>query len=166
MKKIGCVALALLLGSLLTYAETDVHRFGAGANYWVAVDDVEVDNIDDNGLSYFLSYQYRPSLIGLQLDMEIMPDMYAGDAYAPAAYVVVGGWLYAALGVGIVNYDGDWEEDPFFALKAGLDLELLPSVYLDLGVSYRVESTVDLDDAVDNIDTDTIFLGAAARFGF
>ncbi len=69
-------------------------------------------------------------------------------------------------GIGIVNRDSEWAEDPFLALKGGLDLELLPSIYLDLGISYRFDSETELGEALDNIDTDTLFLGAAVRFGF
>ena len=118
MQKVSWMLVALLMSTTLTFAQNGGHRFGVGANYWVAIDDVEVDDIDDNGLSYLLTYQYRPSLIGFQLDVEMLPDLLGEDAFAPAAYVVVGGGLYAAAGVGIVNYDGDWADDPFFALKA------------------------------------------------
>jgi hypothetical protein len=137
-------------------------RLGGGANYWVALDDLESD-VDENGFSYFISYQRMSGLLGFQLDFELLPDRFGEDAYAPAAYLIVGDGLYAAAGIGMVNTDGDWADDPFVALKAGINLQLFDSVYLDLSGSYRVDSETDFDDAVDAIDTDTVFLGAAVR---
>ena len=165
MKKWMEVLLVLLATASGVLAEDSVHRLGVGANYWIALDDLSSD-VDENGFSYLLSYQWRPGLIGLQLDGEILPDRFGEDAYAPAAYLLLGKAIYAAAGIGIVNQDGEWAEDPFFALKAGLDLEVLPRIYLDISASYRFDAETDLGDAFEAIDTDTVFLGAAARFGF
>lgn len=163
MKKLCIWMMVVGLATALTAARAESnHRIGVGANYWVALEDLDND-FDDSGLSYLVTYQYRAGLLSLQLDAEYLADLYAEDAYAPAAYLVVGSAIYAAAGVGIYNFDGDWADDPFFALKAGLDLELLPNIHLDIGASYRFESTVDFDDALDEIDTDTVFLGVAVR---
>ena len=165
MKKWLGVLLVLLVAVPAALAEESGHRLGVGANYWIALDDLSSD-VDENGFSYLLTYQWRPGLLGLQLDGEILPDRFGEDAYAPAAYLLLGKAIYAAVGIGIVNQDGEWADDPFFALKAGLDLEVLPRIYLDLSASYRFDAETDLGDAFDAIDTDTVFLGAAARFGF
>ncbi len=159
------VILALFLLPSARAADS-AHRIGAGANYWVCIDDIDVDNVDEDGFSYLVSYQYRPTLVGLQADVEFLPDLFGEDAIAPAAYLVVGKTIYAAAGAGIVNLDGEWADEPFLALKAGLDLEILPGLFLDLSASYRFNSETDLEEAVDAIDTDTVFLGAAARIGF
>jgi hypothetical protein len=166
MKKWIVPVLLVLFVLPSVQAAGSTHRIGAGANYWVALDDIKVDNIDKDGFSYLASYQYRPTLIGLQADVEFLPDLFGEDAIAPAAYLLIGSAIYGAAGVGIVNQDGDWADDPFFALKVGLDLEVLPSLYLDLSGSYRFNSKIDLGDAIDAIDTDTVFLGAAVRIGF
>ena len=73
--------------------------------------------------------------------------------------------IYAGAGIGIINSDGDFADKPFFALKAGVNLELLPSTYVDISANYRFSDKEDLDDKNKNIDTDTVFLGAAFRFG-
>ncbi|NLB05738.1 MAG: hypothetical protein GX835_02025 [Desulfobulbaceae bacterium] len=96
--------------------------------------------------------------------MELLPDRFDEDAVAPAAWFLLGKTLYAGAGIGIVNSDGDFADEPFFALRAGLNLELLPSLYADLSVNYRFNDEADLDDDDRNIDTDTLFLGAAVRF--
>ena len=165
MKRIF-IGLALLGFALGTVHADGAHRLGVGANYWTALDSIKVNDVDDDGFSYLVTYQYRPGLLGLQLDVEFLPDRFGKDAYAPAAYVVLGGFIYAAAGIGMIHQDGDWADDPFLALKAGLDLELLPRIYFDISASYRFDSKTDLGDAVDKIDTDTLFLGAAVRFAF
>ena len=147
-------------------AADSVHRLGAGANYWSCIDDIDVDDVDEDGFSYFASYQFRATLIGLEADVEFLPDMFGQDAIAPSAYLLLGKAIYAAAGIGIINFDGEWADDPFFAFKAGLDLELLPSLFLDISACYRFNSRFDFEDSMHKIDTDTVFLGAAARIGF
>lgn len=163
--KAWLVVAGLIVGAANVWAG-GAHRIGVGANYWVAVEDIDVDDVDEDGFSYLVSYQYRPTLLGFQADFEMMPDQYGEDSYAPAAYVVLGSAIYGAAGVGIVYRDGEFMDDPFFALKAGLDLEVLPSIYLDVSASFRFDSKIDVEDAIDAIDTDTVFLGAAARIAF
>ncbi len=166
MNKILLLLSLCLIPALTVQAASKAHRIGAGANYWVAVDDIDLDDVDEDGLSYLVSYQYRATLIGLQADVEFLPKLFGENAIAPAAYAVLGSAIYAAAGVGILNLDGEWADAPFFALKAGLDLEVLPGIFLDISGSYRFHSETDLDDALEAIDTDTVFLGAALRLGF
>jgi len=160
------VSAALLTGFTAAQAETRNHRVGFGVNYWYAIDDIDVGDIDDSGLSYLVTYQYKPSVVGIQLDGEMLPDRLGEDAYAAAGYLVVGGAIYGSIGVGILNVDGEWADDPFYALRLGLDSELLPGIHLDISGSYRFDSATKIDDALDDYDTDTVFLGAAARFEF
>jgi hypothetical protein len=89
-------------------AADSVHRLGAGANYWSCIDDIDVDDVDEDGFSYFASYQFRATLIGFEADVEFLPDMFGEDAIAPAGSLLVGKAIYAAAGVGIVNFDGEW----------------------------------------------------------
>jgi len=163
MKKLTVLILLLLICSIPALAD---HRIGGGVNYWVALDDIHVDDIEKDGLSYLASYQYRATLLGLQVDVEFLPDLFGENAIAPAAYLLVGEAIYGAAGIGIVHVEDGWAHDPFFALKAGLDLEVLPSIYLDISGSYRFNSQIDLGDAVGEIDFDNVYLGAAVRVGF
>ena len=165
MKKLLLSLLVLLFCLASAPAADQAHRIGGGVNYWVALDDLDSD-FDEEGLSYLATYQYRPTLVGFQADVEFLPDLFGENAIAPAAYLLVGSAIYAAAGAGMLSVDGEWAEEPFFALKAGLDLELLPSIYLDLSASYRFNYGINLDDALDEIDTDTVFLGAGLRLGF
>ncbi len=168
MKKwmiLAAMGVLTLWGVEQARAEESGHRIGGGANYWTTIDDVDADNIDEDGFSYYVSYQYRGDLLGLEVDVEMMPDALGDDVLAPQAYLIVGGDIYAAAGVGWLYVDDEFADDPFYALRAGLDLELLPAINVDIYATYRFSPDIELDDAVDDIDTDTIFLGAAVRIG-
>ncbi len=163
MKKIWMLISLLFLVCVNTQAYAGTHRLGGGVNYWVAVEDVDFENIDDNGLSYLVSYQYWPSLIGLEADLEILPDKYGETAFAPEVFILLGRSIYAGVGVGIEFRDSEFAEEPFFALRVGLNLELLPAISLDIYGLYRFNDTAELDNLRENIDTDTVFLGAMVR---
>lgn len=162
MKKMRFLFLAVLCfaGVAAVRAES---RLGVGLNYWVSLDDFEVDDIDDSGFSYLLSFQNRGDLLGFELNLEFAPSRFGEDAWAPQAYLIVGKALYAGAGVGIMYTDSSFADDPFFALKAGFDLEILSNLFLDLSANYRFRDRAQFDNSSSNIDTDTVFLGAALR---
>lgn len=168
----GMLAGIVLAAAFATpgHAADAAHRLGVGANYWVVLDDLDkedIRNLDDNGLSTFVSYQYWPSLLGIELQLEQLPDWLGQDkALAPQAYLLLGSSLYAAAGIGLMRIDGDWADKPFYALKAGFNLELLPSLFLDIAANYRFSNETQLEDHETDIDSDTVFLGAALRLGW
>ncbi len=162
LKRLLMVACVLLLGVSMAMANGK-HRIGAGVNYWTTIDDLELDNIDEDGLAYLLTYQYRPGLIGFGIDVEMLPDYLGEDSYAPQAYLIVGKGIYAAAGVGIVYADSDWADDPFYSVRVGLELDLLDAVVIDLYGNYRFNETSHIGDELEKIDTDTVFLGLAVR---
>ncbi|HEY8241618.1 MAG TPA: hypothetical protein VIH35_09235, partial [Kiritimatiellia bacterium] len=62
-------------------------------------------------------------------------------------------------------FDGDFADEPNYYLRAGLDLEALPGLFLDISARYIVQDIEEVDEEVDhNIDFDTITLGANLRF--
>ncbi len=145
------------------------HRIGVGANYWRTIDNIDDDSFDEDGISWIGTYQYWPGLVGLELDVEWFREGFGGspeDVYAPQALVLVGRWVYAAGGIGGYYSDGDFAEDPFYVFRAGLNFQALPALYLDLNANYRFEAWDDLEASETNIDSDTVTLGAAARFAF
>jgi hypothetical protein len=147
-----------------------LNRLGVGAQYWTAVENIDADNVDQDGLSWYVSYQLAPSeYYRLELDLEMLPEGYGGapeTVYAPQAYLVLGNGLYAAAGAGVYYTDGDFGQDPFYALRVGIDAEVLPFLRLDVNVNYRFENWGSLNDETKGIDTDTVMLGAAARLCF
>lgn len=146
------------------------NRIGAGLTYWYAMDDIDFGDFDRSGASWFLSYQSRGAyLIGWEADFEMMPEGFMAspdNVYAPQAYVIAGTSLYAAAGIGWYLADGEWADQPFYALRAGMELTLVPMVFLDLSANYRFTKWGNLKDEDIDIDTDTIMLGAAVRIGF
>jgi hypothetical protein len=165
MKKLCLLTLAVML--LATPGARAVeHRLGVGGNYWTTLDDIELKNgsVDDNGYSVFGTYQYWAGLFALEVNLEFLPDRFGDDALAPQAFVLVGSGIYAGVGTGIVYTDSEFAESPFLALKAGLNLEILPGIYADIHANYHFNDRKDLDNEETDIDTDTVFLGAAIRF--
>ncbi len=151
-----------------TWAQGD-HRIGGGIHYWIALDDIDEDDVDENGLGIVLSYQYRMAqFFTIEADLEFLDEGYAGSSetvFSPQAFFLVGLGLYGGVGLGINYSDGDLADKPFFALRAGFDFEVLPSIFLDLHANYRFEQW-DFDKIKGDIDTDTITLGAIVRFEF
>lgn len=163
MKRLFSIFSILVFIGLSCQVQAIEHRFGVGVNYWIALDDIDVSDVDDNGFSYLLSYQYWPGLLGLELDLEILPDRYGETTFAPQTFLLIGSTLYGGAGIGIEYRDGDFADEPFFAFKAGLNLELLPGIYADIYGIYRFNDSAELKNEATKIDSDTIFLGAMVR---
>jgi len=145
------------------------HRLGAGLHYWYALEDIYKDNVDDRGYALQVSYQYvTTSLLKIEADLDVLQEGYAGSdstVFSPQAFLLLGKAVYAGVGVGINYADGSFAESPFFALRAGVELEVLPAMYVDINANYRFE-TWDFDAIKEDIDTDTITLGAQVRMEF
>ena len=148
-----------------TQAET---RIGGGVHYWTALDDIEVDdvNIDESGSSFIASLQWIPGgPISFEGNLEYFDEGFGGGnagALTPQAFVLVGGGLYGGLGIGITYNDeleGDNFSDPFYALRVGVDIEVLPRIHLDIHGNYLFNSFSDIDGA----NEDSITLGAIGR---
>lgn len=167
MRTLTALVLALSLLAATSATAEIKHRFGVGAHYWTAVDDIDVDNVKEDGFAYLVSYQLRPaSLIKFGIDVEMLPKEFGGsdkNVYAPQAYMILGSTIYAGLGVGTYYTDGDFSKDAFFNIRAGLDLCLLPFIYLDINANYRFENWDDIKVLDEKISSDTITLGAAVR---
>ena len=165
-------ALALCLLTLLALpAAAADHRIGGGFHYWRTIDDLRdegFDEIDDSGLAEVVSYQYVPGgLIKLEIDVEYFDDGFGGSleaTYSPQVYLVVGSFVYGAVGTGVLVSDGfeDNVSDPFLAAKVGIDTLLLPKLHLDVNANYRFDDWNQLNDA----DTDTVTLAALVRLSF
>jgi len=145
-------------------------QIGVGAHYWRAVEDIDVDDVDDNGFSYLGSVRYRlASLLAVQAELEVFPEDFMGledEVYSPQGMVILGNVIYAGLGIGTYYYDGEFADDPFYILRAGLDLELIPRVHIDINGNYQFTDFESLKDIHENVDTDTVTLGAAVRIAF
>lgn len=139
------------------------HRLGAGANYWKTLNDIDITDIDESGLSWLASYQYVPAgIFRLEVDLEYYPSLGVDREafWSPEVFLLVGGTLYAGVGIGDY-FNGDiFSDKPFFMLRAGVDFTILPFLFLDVNANYRFN---DWDDVADDVDTNTIRIGAAVR---
>jgi hypothetical protein len=172
MKNLFRFAAAFLMLVVLVPAAASAgqHRVGFGYHYWETIDDIDVtdlDEIDDSGSVPVFSYQYLMNpLFRFELDLEYFSDGYGGStekAYAPAAYILFGRFLYAGVGVGVTQSDGfpdgDDLSDPWYAGRVGLEILLLPRIHLDINANYRADAFKALEDA----DTDSMTIGASLR---
>lgn len=147
------------------------NRIGVGATYWHAVKDIDVNDVDKNGFSYLLSYQYVPSmLLRLEADLELFTTDFTGGndpVWAPQAFVMTGlGPVYGGVGIGIYYGNGGWTDAPFYMVRAGLEFELLPKIFLDINANYRFDDWERIRYFKENVNTDTVRLGMAVRLGF
>lgn len=172
---IGSVmVMGLILGRCSASGAEDFrHTIGGGIHYWRTIDNIHDDtDFKEDGVAYMVSYQYAPwSLLKLELDGEIFPDGFGGSdttAYAPQAFILLGSTIYVGAGVGITyssELEDDWS-DPFYQLRAGLDLELLPQFHIDVNANYQFFDWKNAEETFKGIDTDTVTLGAMARLAF
>ena len=157
---------ALALSASAASSPTSI---GGGVQYNHYVDDVDTDNIDENAFSYVIALRNNASaLLGFELDLELQPEELTGReemTYVPQAYLFVGKVIYAGAGIGIGYFDGEFADDPNYYLRAGLDLEALPGLFLDISARYVIQDIDETGDEIkENIDGDTITLGANLRF--
>ena len=117
-------------------------------------------------MGYLVSYQYQPTLFGLELAVDILPDRVGENTYSPHAMVFVGRGFFVAGGIGLAYADSSFADQPFYLVKGGVNWELLPNLYVELSAQYRFREWADLEDEEKDFDTDTVFLGGAVRLGF
>jgi len=151
-------------------AEGPAFFFGGGAHYWKTIDELkEETGLDDSGFSWMASAQVGPSeWVKVEGDLEVFPQGFAGSedtVFGPQAFLVIGSGLYAAGGIG-VYYNSDLEDkwsDPFYVVRAGINIEVLPRIWLDVNANYEFFDWESVKDLRQNIDTDTVTVGAVLR---
>lgn len=151
-------------------ASAQNHRLGVGAHYWVTVDKIDVEDVDESGVAWLVSYQYLlSSIFTVEADLEVFTGNFGGSkdtVFAPQAFLLLGSTIYGGLGGGFFTAGESFSADPFFTLRAGLDFEIIRGLFLDINASYTFTDFDDISDALEEINTDTVTLGAAVRFGF
>ncbi len=157
---------ALLVAGMPGTAESG-SSIGGGIHYLRTLGSIK-DNSewDPDAVGFLVSYQYDLPIGRLEADVEWIPD-YGGTDEAliqPQAWGLIGGLIYGGAGIGIGYWDGDWQDNPFYALRAGVDLGLGP-VTLDAFASYRFQTSKVFED-IDEDDLNSITFGAIVRFDF
>jgi len=141
-------------------------RFGGGIHYLKTLGDVkDAPEFDENAIGFMGSIVFTGKLLRLEADVEAVPDFGGSDKMMlqPQAYGMIGNLIYGGVGIGIGHIDGDWQSNPFFALRAGVDF-LASGLDLDLFASYRFQKANDLEH-LGSDDLNSITFGALIRFG-
>lgn len=149
---------------MLTGQGRGMHRIGLGFNYWKTIDTIGMD-VDSDGFSYIASYQYAPVwYLKIGTNLELFTSLAGSEnvVLAPELFVTAGGLFYGGVGIGSYYHSGDGFSDPFYMFRAGLDIPVLPRLFLDLNINYRFNDWKTLQWS--EIDTETLRLGAAVRF--
>jgi hypothetical protein len=139
------------------------HSLGLGAHYWRVVDDLGSD-FDDSGVSYLAAYRYDGGLLAIQPEVEVFPKEFGGgteEFYSPQILAILGDWIYAGVGVGILYSDGEFANSPFYMFRAGFNIIGIGPLTLDINANYVFTDWGDLSSS--DIDSDTITLGAMLR---
>jgi hypothetical protein len=141
---------------------------GIGVHYWRNVDDGPLNAVTEDAAAWLLSYQFGPArLLKLETDLELYPwHFIASDSrvYAPQAYALVGLGIYGGLGAGMLVSGGKTSGSPFYAARAGLDIEVLPSTYFDLSLSYTVSRWEAIANMFDEFTARSVSIAAAIRY--
>ena len=108
------------------------------------------------------------NLLQFKADLDVLPQNSATDTdtvLLPQMFVAVGDDLYAGLGTHYTIEDGVLIDDPQFSLRAGVDLEILPYIFLDISADYRFDDWRELKEE-DAFSEDEVVWGGALRIQF
>jgi hypothetical protein len=142
-------------------------QLGGGIHYLATVGDIKDDDdleIDDSNFNFVASAKMPFGPLKLETDVEFVPDYLGSDEmlYQPQVFGLIGGLIYGGAGIGWGYIDGEWFDNPFYALRAGVDLPV-GKLHLDINANYRFLSAEALEGA-DEEDLDSVTFGAIVRF--
>ncbi len=142
------------------------HLLGGGVEYLKTLGDIKDEpEFDSNAFGIIGSYQYNGGLLKFEADVEWIPD-FGGTSKSliqPQAYALIGNLIYGGAGIGIGYFDGEWESNPFYALRAGVNLPI-GGLILDVFGVYRFQEA-EVIEHLGESDLDAITFCALIRFG-
>lgn len=141
---------------------------GGGLHYLRTLGDITNDGAFDlNQDSFSLLGSFQTDMGPLKLDgqVEYVFDYLGTEEpmWVPSAWALVGQTIYGGAGIGIGHTDGEWQTNPFYALRAGVQVPL-GGMALDAYTSYQFQSGADLEDLTGE-DLDSLTFAALLRFG-
>jgi hypothetical protein len=162
---VGCVVSALL-STFLTSSAPAASSIGAGVHYLRQISDFDDDEIDKDNFGLIGSLQFGLAMLTLEGNAEYVFDYLGTDEglFEPSAYALIGGFIYGGAGIGVGRFNGEWQDDPFYALRAGVDVPFGP-VSFDIYGTYRFQKDEELEDLTGD-DLDAITLAAVLRKSF
>ena len=152
----------LLVGVLASPAQCGL---GVGIHYLRTLGDIN-DNEEWNpdAIGFIGSYQFGLGPLNAEADVEWVLD-YGGSGnslFEPSGWLLFGGFIYGGAGIGIGYLDGDWFDDPFYALRAGVNVGL-GGLGVDVFGTYRFQNAGDLE-GLEGDDLNSVTFGAILRF--
>ena len=151
------LASALIFTSLPTTASAAA-SIGAGLHYLRAVGDFDdIEELDKDSFGVIGSVQFGVPLFTLEANAEYVFDYLGSDEalFEPSAYALLGHVFYAGAGIGIGHINDDWQSDPFYAVRAGVDFPVGP-VSLDAYGTYRFQKDDDLEEIDEDLNSVTV----------
>jgi hypothetical protein len=171
MKRLLGISPILIAAVLLAWSgvANAQHRLGGGIHYLRNLGDITDSgavDLNQNSVSLIGSYQYKAKLLRVEGDVEYVFD-YVGtgkEMWEPSGWALVGigRLLYGGAGMGIGYTDNAWQQNPFYALRAGVDF-VLSGLNLDVYTTYRFQSDQDLKNLTGE-DLDSLTFAALLRF--
>ncbi|HET9252629.1 MAG TPA: hypothetical protein VFP58_10990 [Candidatus Eisenbacteria bacterium] len=161
-------ALAVVVGLVTVCGTAQGSSLGAGIHYLRTLGDITADDtIDLNQDSFSLLASLKSDMGPLTLDgqVEYIFDYLGTDEamWVPSAWALLGKTIYGGAGIGIGHTDGEWQTNPFYALRAGVEIPL-GGMALDTYASYQFQSGAELEDLTGE-DLDSLTFAALLRFG-
>lgn len=133
---------------------------GLGLHYRETVEEIgDSDGFDSDSLGYLGVFSFGPALLNFELDVEYIPNyINEEDLVQTSIYAFIGHNIYAGMGTGISYYDGEWYDDPFFDIRAGLKFMIF-----DVFASYRFQKLDEVGD-LESDDLNSVTFGALLKF--
>jgi hypothetical protein len=147
-------------------------QFGAGLHYLRTLDDNNFENPSQDDFSIFGTITIPVLLVQVEGNLEWVPDYFGENLIQPAVYGKLPlGPIYGSVGIGIGYLTGEddegssygWATNPFYALRAGIDLGL-GGLAIDAFAAYRFQSA-SFGDALTDVNLDALTLAAQIKFG-
>lgn len=165
MRRFFCLLVVSLVLAGMLAVPAQAGSLGVGVEYMKTLGDIKDEQeFDPDALAFLGSYQFDLLLLKVEADVEWVLD-FGGSGKAlilPQAYALFGDFIYGGVGIGTATFDGEWASDPFYALRAGVNLELA-GTGVDAYALYRFHNT-DVFEELGDQNLDSITFGAQVRF--
>lgn len=140
---------------------------GGGVHYLRNLGDITADGALDfnkNSVALVGSVKGSFGLLSVEPQVGYVFDWVGtnNSLWEPQIWGLIGGFIYGGAGIGIGYTDGDWLDDPFYAIRGGVDLPL-GGLELDAYATWRFQSSQDFKDLTGE-DLDSITFAALLRF--
>ncbi len=165
MKRITLAAVVACMFSAAPAHALVGSSIGIGLHYLRSLGDFEEDEVsfDKDNFGILGSYQFGVPLVSIEANVEWVFDYLGTDEtlIEPSLYAVTNGMIYVGAGIGIGHINDRWLNDPFYALRGGVNVGL-GGLGLDVYTTYRFQSDDELEDLTGD-DLDSLTFAAVLR---